>query len=438
MKFMTLFKKELKEMLNTQTILMMVLMFFMLVSIGKGMNKAVEESAEEMMDINLCVQDDTDFTNNVVKFLTQSMEKNGGKVNVVEVQSDDYAAELNRLGIKSLLIIPEGFYDSVKNNESADVRFVQKMTSLATLSNVNAGSQVAVEYLTAAVKQMVYSTKTASGKLTQAEVDFINEPLALTESTVINGKTAEISSSIISSLCSMQNMIVPMLMYILINLAANMMITAVSTEKIDKTLETLLSAPVSRLSVILAKMLAAAVIAAMQAGVFLFGMSSMTDGMLESLAGDENNFGEILKDLGLTLGASQYVFVGLQMFLSILIVLAVSLVLGILAKDAKSAQTLTLPIVAVTIVPYLASLLLDINTLSPVLKYLIYAIPFTHSTMASQNMMFGNTQEFIFGAVYQLIFLAVCLAIALRIFLSDRIFTMSIGGGKKSKTKNAD
>lgn len=432
MKFKTLFLKELKEMLNAQTIMIMLIMVGMLVMMGQSMNKAMEDSTEEMMDINLCVQDDTEFTNDVVKFLTQSMEKNGGKVNIIEVSSDDYAAELKRLDKKNMLIISEGFYDSVKNNEPAKVEYVQKITSLGSMSNVNVGSETALQYLEAAVKQVVYSTKVSGGKLTEQEVTFLNQPIDLQETTVVNNKSDSISASIVASLCSSQAMLVPMLMYILIMMASNMMINAMSTEKIDKTLETLLSAPVSRLSVILAKMLAAGVVAAMQAAVYMVGMNKMTSGMLENLSLGENSYDEVLKNLGLTLGTSQYVLVGIQMFLTILIVLSISLILGVLAKDSKSAQTLTLPILAVTVIPFIVTMLFDVDSLSPVLRYAVYAIPFTHSFSASQNVMFGKTGVFTFGLIYQFVFLCICLAVALRIFLSDRIFTMSIGG-KKSK-----
>lgn len=438
MKFMTLFKKELKEMLNAQTIMIMLIMVGMLVMMGQSMNKAIEESAEKMMDINLCVQDDTEFTQNVVKFLSQSMESNGGKVNIIELESDDYPAELKRLDIKNMVIIPEGFYDSVKNNESAKVDYVQKITSLGSMANINAGSDTAVKYIEAAVKQVVYNTKIAGGKLSDTEVQFLNKPIDLSYTTVVNKSSSAVAASIVASLCSTQGMLVPMVMYILIMMASNMMINTMSTEKIDKTLETLLSAPISRLSVILAKMLAAGVIAALQAAIYMVGMNKMYSGMLENLSGGENSYDEVLKQLGLTLSTSQYVLVGIQMFLTLLIVLSISLMLGVLAKDAKSAQTLTMPILAVTIIPFIVTMLFDVQGLSPVLRYAVYAIPFTHSFAASQNMMFGNTELFTFGLIYQFVFLLICLGLALRIFLSDRIFTMSIGGRKSKGVKTAE
>ena len=427
MKFRTLFIKELREMLNTQTILAMVVAVVVMGFAGRTMSRAVEESAETMMDINICDNDNTEFTQNMIKFMTNNLAQLGGEVNVIEISSDDYAEELKKADVKNVVLIPEGFTESVEQNKSAQVQYIQQLNSLATFSNLNAGSQVAVEYLSAAVKEVVYSTKVAGGKLTNQEVTFLNNPITLDETTIVAGKSENISSSIVLSLCSAQSNIVPIMLFVLVMMSSNMILNAVSTEKIDKTLETLLSAPVSRLSVIAAKMLAAAVIAAMQASVYMLGARNMMSGVMDNVSAD-SGYSEILKNLGLTMSAGQYVLVGLQMFLTILIALSVALILGVLAKDAKSAQTLTLPVMMCTMIPYMLSMFVDIKSLSPAARYIVYAIPFTHSFMAMENAMFGNMDIYVGGLIYQALFLAVCMFAALRIFMSDRIFTMTIGG----------
>ena len=436
MKFRTLFLKELREMLNTQTIFAMLAAVLIMGFAGKTMSKAVEDSADTMMDINICDQDNTEFTQNMIKFMTNNLAQLDGEVNVVEINSDDYVAELKKANVKNVVIIPEGFTDAVENNQSAPVRYVQQLNSLATFSNLNTGSQVAVEYLSAAVKEVVYSTKVAGGKLTNQEVSFLNSPISLDETTIVAGKSENISSSIVLSLCSAQNNIVPIMLFVLVMMSSNMILNAVSTEKIDKTLETLLSAPISRLSVIAAKMLAAAVIAAIQAAVYMLGAKNMMSGVMENVSAD-SGYSEVLKNLGLTMNAGQYVLVGIQMFVTILIALSVALILGVLAKDAKSAQTLTLPVMMCTMIPYMLSMVVDIKSLSPIARYIVYAIPFTHSFMSMENTMFGNMGIYVGGLIYQIVFLAVCMFIALRIFMSDRIFTMSLGGKKTRSSEQS-
>lgn len=433
MKFYSLFRKELKEMLSLQTIITMIVTVVVLVMAGQAMSWAISDSAEKASDLTICDLDKTEFTENVLNSLKATAKAGDGKITVVDIKSDDYAAELKRLDQDSVVIIPKGFTEQVKQHKKADVGYVQRMTSLATMSNINTGSDTALAVIQQAVKSTIYQDKLSSGAMTEDEMNQLEDPVLLSETTVVGDKADKVSSSVVMSLCSAQSMVVPIIMFVLIMFSAQMILSAISTEKIDKTLETLLSAPVSRLSVLTSKMLAAGVVAALQAVVYMFGMSKMTGGLTEGM-GDTSAYESAMENLGLTMSIGQYALVGIQMFVSILISLSLSMVLGALAKDAKSAQTmLLLPITFSAMIPYILAMVVDIRTLSPVIKYIVYAIPFTHTFMASENVMFGNYSLYAGGLIYQIVLLVVCMTVALKIFMSDKIFTMSIGGKQKTR-----
>ena len=418
MKFYSLFRKELKEMLSLQTIITMIVTVVVLVMAGQAMSGAISDSAEKASDLTICDLDKTEFTENVLNSLKATAKAGDGKITVVDIKSDDYAAELKRLDQDSVVIIPKGFTEQVKQHKKADVGYVQRMTSLATMSNINTGSDTALAVIQQAVKSTIYQDKLSSGAMTEDEMNQLEDPVLLSETTVVGDKADKVSSSII--------------MFVLIMFSAQMILSAISTEKIDKTLETLLSAPVSRLSVLASKMLAAGVVAALQAVVYMFGMSKMTGGLTEGM-GDTSAYESAMENLGLTMSIGQYALVGIQMFVSILISLSLSMVLGALAKDAKSAQTMLLPITFSAMIPYLLAMVVDIRTLSPVIKYIVYAIPFTHTFMASENVMFGNYSLYAGGLIYQIVLLVVCMTVTLKIFMSDKIFTMSIGGKQRTR-----
>ena len=163
----------------------------------------------------------------------------------------------------------------------------------------------------------------------------------------------------------------------------------------------------------------------------MFGMKNLT-GALPT--GNGEDYEASLKALGLTISGTDYILIGIQMFVSILIALAIALVLGVLAKDAKSGQSLLLPIQLMSMVPYMLSMFMDIRTLDPLpIRYLIYAIPFTHTFMSSENIMFGHWGIYWGGLAYQLVLLVVCMSFAIHVFTSDKIFTLSLGNGKKKK-----
>ncbi|MGN0576177.1 MAG: ABC transporter permease, partial [Ruminococcus sp.] len=83
--------------------------------------------------------------------------------------------------------------------------------------------------------------------------------------------------------------------------------------------------------------------------------------------------------------------------------------------------------------PYLISMLTDINSLPVAARIAVYAIPFTHTFSSIPNLMFGNDMLFFCGIIYQTIVFLVCMFFALRLFKSDKIFTISLNFGQKAK-----
>ncbi|MBO6140865.1 MAG: ABC transporter permease [Ruminococcus sp.] len=436
MKFMHLFKKELKEMLTITTIVTMVFSVMVMMMAGDAMSGALEEAEEESSSITICNLDDTPFTKEVLKFLENPAGGDKNEVKYVDIKGDDYSAELDRLDIKNVVIIPEGFAAHIENSEQAELLYITKMTSLSTMSNVSTGSSNALNLINAAVKSAFYSSKVQSGALKEGEVTMLEAPIKVEEKTIVNGKSEDIAATVIIAATQMSNMFLPIMVFVLVIYSSQMILNAVANEKIDKTLETLLSAPVSRLSVLTAKMLAAGVVAGLNAVVYMFGMSKMTESV-SKMAGDVDGLDKILENLGLTLSAGDYVLVGLQMFMTILITLSISLVLGVLAKDIKSTQSYIMPIMIMAMIPYMLSMFVDISTMSPALKYAVYAIPFTHTFMATQNVMFGNYTLFWAGLAYQAVLLIICMTFAVKVFTSDKIFTMTLSFGRKKKKGEA-
>ena len=433
MKFFNLFKKELKEMLNVSTIVTMVFTVFVMIMAGDAMSGAIDEAEEESSSITICNFDDTEFTKAVLNFLENPAGGEKNEVEYVTLESDDYVSELKRLDLKNVVIIPEGFAQKVENSEQAKIIYVSRMTSLSTMSNISTGSSSAMSLIEAAVKSAFYTSKVQTGALKENEVTMLENPVEIEEHTVVADKSEKVAAALIIAATQMSQMFLPILVFVLVIYSSQMLLNAVATEKIDKTLETLLSAPVSRLTVLSAKMLAAGVVAGLNAIVYMFGMSKMTSSVSNITTDSVDGLDEILKNLGLTLSAGDYVLVGIQMFMTILITLSISLVLGALAKDTKSTQTYIMPVMIMAMIPYMLSMFVDITTLSPVIRYLVYAIPFTHTFMATQNVMFDNMTLYWAGLAYQFVLLVLCMTYAVKVFTSDRIFTMTISFGKKKK-----
>lgn len=445
MKLGNLLKKELKELLTPQAIFSMIFTCVLLIVMGKVMGGAMDEALNNS-SVNIANLDSSEFTEEMINKLPDY----GADPTIVTLESDDYTKEMERLEIKNLVIIPEGFGDSVMNgSEAAGVDCVSIVTGgglTASMQNISSSSLTAS--ISSYVRNYIESEKM---NLTDSEKALLAEPVVTVEYTTANGKTVQVSADMLMSVLMSQSMIAPFAVFFLILMASQMIMTAISTEKIDKTLETLMSAPVSRITVLTAKMISAVIVALLNAGAMIIGFAFYMQSMMGSAAAEleegaaVNTAGitsgaEAMASLGLTLGIGDILLFGVDLFLTIAIGLSVSLILGAMATDTKSVQTLVMPVMMATMIPFFVTMFADVNSMSPVFRIIMYIIPFTHTYTAMGNLMFGQTALVIGGMIYQAVFFAVCMYLAVKMFTSDLLFTMNFSadsGRKKSFLKGA-
>lgn len=437
MKFGNLLKKELGELITPQALAGMIMVLVIYAFMGTVMGGAMEESMDTST-ITLCNRDDSAFTQEMLEKITAD---GSVTINYVDILGENYAAELDRLEIKNAIIIPKGYGDSVLvDKKPAEIIYASELASGfgASMSSVSSSEMVEViqEYTTNEIFLKTYG-------LTDEEIERVQEPAKVVEYTVSNGRTAKVSSGMLQAFMMIQSMIAPFAIFFLLMMASQMIMTAISTEKIDKTLETLLSTPVPRMTVLLAKM-TAAVISALLNAVFMIGglaiymigmmgsaaeeLASVADGTTSvgESAGEALSAAQAMAELGMTLSAGSYLLFGLQLFLTIAIGLSVALILGAMAGDAKSVQNLTMPIMLAVMVPFFVTMFMDMETASAGIKTVMFLIPFTHSYTALTNLMNGDMLMFWGGFAYQAVFLVVCMFLAVRMFTTDKIFTMSV------------
>ena len=381
MKFISLLKKELRELLTAQLVVVLVVTAGMMFMIGQILSNVVQDAAKESGSLHICDQDDTELTRSLI----QQLKALGYEVDTVEITGEDRAAAMSRLELSSLIILPEGFTDALLHGtDPAQVETVSVLKNASMVSSAGDPLAGGLQSIRTILTQVLMEQ---SG-MTQEQAAKAMQPFGTKEITVVRDKSAQINSSTLVGFLSMQNMLIPIVVFMLVMYTSQMIIGAISTEKIDKTLETLLSAPVSRLSVILAKMLAAAIVALLNAVVYMLGFTGYLSSMLSQSIGDASlgevvgqaqTMDDVMTQLGVNMTAGSYLLVGLQMFLTILVTLSVSIILGALVNDAKSAQSVLMPIMVLAMIPYLISMMTDIQSLSPVVRTLLYAIPFTHT-----------------------------------------------------------
>ncbi len=432
MKFINLLKKELRELITLQTVLSLVISMVIFGLLGGTIGTLTDSINEKMGSVAVADLDQSEASAQLLKdiqsagFEVVALDPEGSEPPVD--QAEDYAHS-------SCLVIPKGFGTALEEGRPASLEVSSKMAGFSIFSGMDQSASAAAD---AAVS--ILSSRLLQEGLTEGmDPVFAVQPLQITETTSANGQTAEISGQVIQSMGMQQGFFIPMVVFIMITFATQLNISAIANEKSDKTLETLLSAPVSRLSVLAAKMCASGLASLAMSAVYMIGLGSYMGGMMGSadLSGDAEaaqSVANAMQKLGLSMSAGQFFLLGVQLFLTILITLAVSMILGALAKDVKSSQGLIVPLMFAAMIPYMVTLFADISSLPAAVQVLLYLVPFTHTYTASANLLFGNIGVFYLGLAYQAVLLAATLFLAVRIFSSDRIFTMTLQfSGKKKK-----
>ncbi|MBE0476193.1 MAG: ABC transporter permease [Coriobacteriia bacterium] len=419
-KFMVLLGKELRELLTPQVLVPFVVIVAMFSLIGN----IVGGEAEKAMGARSVGVMDLDGSA-ASAAVVGALEAAGYTPRALPADAGDRVVEALPRDARLAVVIPEGFGAGLAAGEQ------QRVESYAVLRDFSMAATMGGREL-AAVLDAVNAF--ASGQLLaaaapDANAEAVRRPVVLGEHVVVGDRTAEASVEEVVGFIGSQTTFIPIVLFMVIIFAAQMIATTIATEKENKTLETLLSVPVSRVAIVTAKMVAAGLVALLSAVVYLFGMRSYMQGITGMDLGEASP--GALADLGLTLGGGDYVLLGLSLFFGILAALGIAVILGAFAENVKAVQSLLAPLMILIMVPYFLTLFIDVGSASPALRWGLYAIPFSHPFMAAPNLFLDRTGPVVAGIAYQAAWFGAFTMAAGAIFSSDRILTMKLRLGRR-------
>jgi ABC-2 type transport system permease protein len=408
--------KEIKELLTVATIIPVVVMAVLFASLG-GMIGGVQDEASQPPLIGLIVQDpDSSWSR-----LAQTTISNHTEVVYGGADIDEGLKAISAAGGTALLVIPEDFGDNISSEHPGTIAVYWIMYGAGLMDSI---SSSVVDSIIAQVNTDISKEMIEKGFSSNASM--VLSPTIKSETTFFKDKSIEgVSPSAISSMLSSQSFIIPLVVMMMILMSGSTVISSMGLEKENKTLETLLTMPVKRSHIVLGKLGGAAVVGLLMALIYMVGMSYYMNGMQGSAVIDVARYGLVLDPM-------DYVLVGLSLFLSVLSGLALCMLLGAMARDYKAAQSLTLPIMFLAMLPFFVLMMKDFNTLPALLQAVLFAIPFTHPMMAMNNLMFDDYGLVLAGIAYQLMFAAIAVAAAVWLFKKDLLIT---GRKKKAASK---
>jgi len=424
-RFTNLLKKEIKELVTKQLIVSLAMTLVLFNFIGQMSRKEVRK-AIGVQTISALDEDGSTAS----KALLTGLESARFKILDQSGKTKEQAVEAAKGNdSKLLLVIPKGFGDSLTDLKPSEIETYSFMRSF---SLIGARGQIVVQGVISALNDAV-SNNFLKEKLPGYDPSSLKKPIKSKDFVVVKDRVAQGSANMVAGLISQQSLLIPVVLMMIVIYSSQMVISAVAMEKQNKTLETLLTVPIKRTSIITAKMFAAGLVGLISAGVYMFGFKGFFGGIGDGagLAGIQAGGATVMRQLGLYFSTSGYVILGLAIFLAILVALALAMILGVLAEDFRSAQNMIMPLTFMVMIPYFISLFADINTIALPVKILILAIPFSHPFLVSQNLYLGNYGMIAAGLAYMLVVFVVLVVFAARVFSTDKILTMKLRFGKK-------
>ena len=405
-------KKETKELLTPTTILPIIVIALVFGSMGNAIG-GIEKELKEKPVLGFINEDTGTLSTIATSILTNysdvvfnSTDINDREEGLEQVKQHDGVA---------LIVITQNFTSDIIESNPGEIEVYWIMKGAGLMDTISSG---AVEYLISLINTNISRELIQDNTSINATV--VLAPTNRIETTYFKGKEMTgLSPGEITGMLSSQSMMIPIIMMMIILMAGGMVISSMALEKENKTLETLLTLPVKRTSIVAGKIVASAIIGLLMAVIYMLGLSNY----MQSFQGSAN---VNLADYGLALTSQDFILIGISLFVTLIAGLALCMLLGTFAKNYKSAQTLTFPVTILAMIPMFITMFKDFDTLPLALKGIVFAIPFSHPMMAPRALIFNDYTLVIAGIIYVSIFTIISISIVVWVFKTDRLLTGSV------------
>lgn len=425
----SIIRKEVRELLTPGSVISVLVMVVLFAGLG-GLIGGEVDSASELPTFGFVVDEDGQYYNDWNPYDVLCNETNYGaeadsKIILMDsAYGDDEAilAEMREKGITSVLALPDAdsFRESMTNGTQVTMKqyYLYEPTGLfGTVSSSVLSSVVSI--LNTSLSQEIMSS-TGTG----LDYDFVTNPIVSGTndvSTIVDGEVhTGITPSDISNEITSQTLMIPIVIMIIIMMVGSIVISSMGSEKENKTLETLLTMPIKRTSIVSGKIVAAAIVGLVYGLAYMVGMSIYMGSMTGTIAGSSS---VNLEDLGMSLDILDWFLIMVSMFLAIVCALGICMILGAFAKNYKSAQTMTMPLSILAMIPMFIIMFTGWYGSGGVLQAITFAIPFSHPMMAMQALMYGDMTLVLGGIAYMAVFALVSILITVRLYNSDILIT---------------
>ena len=405
MSFKPLFEREIKAVLkNPGFLITLIIIPLFYISLGSVMNIGVRSAVSQVSGyIGVVDRDDTPLSHLFVYYLNLTLD---GRVS--------YANGIGELGSYStIVVIPRGFQEMALNNSA----------NLSTLTRINSLSLVSLGAIPPLALQGSFNDalRYALASFTLGKkIEIGNASLNTSIQLVYQGRVLDYTS--VNTFVG-YGFLSTFIIGIMMSFTAGFATSASAMEKAEKAFELLLSQPVGRSRIVLAK-IAASVVAAFIVGLVFFASLFFSvmhaagfPGGQALASGGAGGLGRPQVDLG---GA--VAFTAVTVFLGSLISGSIGVLIGGVVSDERTAGILVTPVVMIlfgfTIIAEFIWLGLDAPT--AVLSGLtVTPLPL----LLSVSNIVGDYSFFYLALSLSIVELAILIGMAIKLYNSEIVIT---------------
>ena len=420
-KLRPLVEKEVKDLLRDPRIYIgLMIPIIMLPLIGFVMSTAIQSAADVTTGNLTIALIDYDGTN-ASKNFTSLLDNMG--LNIVDVNNgslDKALEEARTFGSKALLIIPKGFEENLLSLGKVNVEVYSIVESVGISS---AGVQSAIDGF------LDMSSETLSAMLISKlapgiEPDIIRNPLNVTRYTVIKDIVVQVPpQALFGQLMIGYGIMIPMVLFILAIIVTQIAATATAVENEEKTLETLLTFPVTRYDILMAKLLGSSIVAVLGGVMFTVGFLIYFQG-LSSLQSSGFGVGDLYKALP-SPPPETYVVLTISLILSIFFITSLGIVIGALSSDVRMSGSLLGIVLIPVLIPFLLIIYGDLKSLPLAFQLFAYALPTSYPMIMAKEMITSTIPvEVLYGIPYSAAITLVVLYATSKLLAPEKLLTL--------------
>jgi len=312
----------------------------------------------------------TDDEGFVTEAFLEYLYRNNTVVPIEAASLEDALRQFQETDSNALIYIPRGYNDNLTQSMRGELRVyanLRKLNMAETQSTNIVSSLINVYNYYFSISKIRRLLEQTGGT---GAPEAIRSPISIRYASILKGTVLDIPPTSIISLVMSQSIMLPIMVMMMVMFAIQMAATSIALEKEQKTLETLMTLPVSRLTVLAGKLSGSMVI-----------------------------------------------------FVTLVSALAMALSIAVFADNVRSAQSFTGILITPIMIPAIILMFSDIDMLPQAVQWILLVIPYTHSIIATKAAFLGDYFVVIRSIAFISVWTFVVLYVAAKIFSTERIIT---------------